>query len=202
MKSEFSESEQKRIRKRVIRRFVIVGLGVTALFFAIDSYIKSNNIEVKDPLKANETELLSESPKNQLQKIDSAKLANQKFLQLSPEKQIELLTAELQNENLSKTQTADLEAQILQIKQLEFERNHISLPEKSNSKLITHVKKDMKYPESFEHVETSFTYEKEKVVASMVYRGKNAIGDEAVERAIGTFDYDGNLISFAAEKIE
>lgn len=113
MKSEFSESEQKRIRKRVIRRFVIVGLGVTALFFAIDSYIKSNNIEVKDPLKANETELLSESPKNQLQKIDSAKLANQKFLQLSPEKQIELLTAELQNENLSKTQTADLEAQIL-----------------------------------------------------------------------------------------
>lgn len=60
----------------------------------------------------------------------------------------------------------------------------------------------MKYPESFEHVETSFTYEKEKVVASMVYRGKNAIGDEAVERAMGTFDYDGNLISFAAEKIE
>lgn len=36
----------------------------------------------------------------------------------------------------------------------------------------------------------------------MVYRGKNAIGDEAVERAMGTFDYDGNLISFVAEKID
>lgn len=60
----------------------------------------------------------------------------------------------------------------------------------------------MKFPESFEHVETSFIYEKEKVVVSMVYRGKNAIGDEAVERAIVVFDYDGNLISFAAEKIE
>lgn len=162
MKSELSESEQKRIRKRVIRRFVIVGLGVTALFFAIDFYIKSNNIEVKDPLRPNESELLSESPKNQLQKIDSAKLANQKFLQLSPEKKIELLTAELQNENLSKTQTANLEARILQIKQSGFEKNHFSLPEKSNSKLITHVKKDMNFPESFEQVETSFIYEKEK----------------------------------------
>ena len=65
----------------------------------------------------------------------------------------------------------------------------------SNPKLERAVKKAMNDEKSFEHVSTQYSYKKDKVIATMTYRGSNAFGAKVIEQITGTFNYDGNLVS-------
>jgi uncharacterized membrane protein len=113
--------------------------------------------------------------------------------------EIAKLQKELENNKLTKVQREEVEIEIKSIKTLEFAEKNISAWDRSNPKLVSAVKKTMNDPGSFEHVETTFDYEKDKVIATMIYRGNNALGAKVLGEVLGTFDYDGNLLNIGAE---
>jgi len=167
------------------------------LLFFITMFTSTN--DKKRTERKSEKFLSSTAPKNQQQKIDSAKLANKKFNELPDEEKISTLNKELENKNLTKLQREEIELEIKGIKELAFAKKNISAWDGSNPKLERAVKKSMNDPDSYEHVQTTFSYKKDKVIATMIYRGKNAFGAKVLGKVVGTFDYDGNILNIEAE---
>ncbi|CAD7812544.1 hypothetical protein CHRY9390_02528 [Chryseobacterium aquaeductus] len=181
---------------------VIAVLGGTFILFMIIVFfvmIFSTNDGKKTTENKYEIFLSSNEPKNQQQKIDSAKLANKKFNNLPDAEKISILNKELEQKNLTKVQRKEIEIEIKGIKELAFAKKNISAWDGSNPKLERAVKKSMNDPDSYEHVQTTFSYKKDKVIATMIYRGNNAFGAKVLGKALGTFDYDGNLLNIEAE---
>ncbi|MCY0976563.1 SHOCT domain-containing protein [Chryseobacterium wangxinyae] len=112
--------------------------------------------------------------------------------------EIAKLQKELENDKLTNVQREEIEIEIKSIKTLEFAEKNISAWDRSNPKLVSAVKKTMNNPDSFEHVETTFDYKKDKVIATMIYRGNNALGSKVLGKVLGTFDYDGKLLNIGA----
>ncbi|AQW91280.1 zinc ribbon domain-containing protein [Elizabethkingia anophelis] len=113
--------------------------------------------------------------------------------------EIAVLTEKLKDKKLTKIQREEIEIEIKNIKTLEFANKNISAWDRSNPKLCRAVKKAMNDPDSFEHVSTTFEYNKNNVIGTMTYRGKNAFGAKILASAKGTFDYDGNLLEISSE---
>lgn len=113
--------------------------------------------------------------------------------------EIVTLTEKLKDKKLTKIQREEIEIEIKNIKTLEFANKNISAWDRSNPKLCLAVKKAMNDPDSFEHVSTTFEYNKNNVIGTMTYRGKNAFGAKILASAKGTFDYDGNLLEISSE---
>ncbi|WP_417431026.1 SHOCT domain-containing protein [Halpernia sp.] len=170
---------------------IIAGL---LFFIGVIGAIISPKTEKINTESTNEDFLLSEKVKTQEQKIDSAKLQNKKFNELSVVEQVSKLEKELENKNLTKIQKEEINIEIKNIKELEFAKKNISAWDGSNPKLERTIKKAMNDPDSYEHVSTTFAYKKNEVIATMIYRGKNSFGAKVLGKATGTFDYDGNLL--------
>ncbi|MCT4228664.1 zinc ribbon domain-containing protein [Elizabethkingia anophelis] len=113
--------------------------------------------------------------------------------------EIAALTEKLKDKKLTKIQREEIEIEIKNIKTLEFANKNISAWDRSNPKLCRAVKKAMNDPDSFEHVSTTFEYNKNNVIGTMTYRCKNAFGAKILASAKGTFDYDGNLLEISSE---
>ncbi|WP_312076816.1 SHOCT domain-containing protein [Chryseobacterium sp.] len=181
---------------------VIAVLGGIFILFVVMVFVVmifSSKDDKKIAENGNEVFLSSNKPKNQQQKIDSAKLANKKFNDLPDSEKISILNKELEQKNLTKVQREEIEVEIKGIKQLAFAKTNISAWDGSNPKLERAIKKSMNDPDSYEHVQTTFSYKKDKVIATMIYRGNNAFGAKVLGKILGTFDYDGNLINIENE---
>ncbi|MFC6269702.1 SHOCT domain-containing protein [Frigoriflavimonas asaccharolytica] len=175
-----------------LKIIIFLFIGSFVIIFISLIFVFTNTKKEAKPVD-NEL-LISDKPKTDQQKIDSAKISNENFESLSPKDQIASLEKELENKKLTKIQKEEINIEIKNIKELEFAKKNISAWDRSNPKLVRAVKKAMNDPESFEHVETTFDYKKNKVVATMIYRGKNAFGGLVLGTVNGTFDYDGNLL--------
>ncbi|WP_312825899.1 SHOCT domain-containing protein [Epilithonimonas sp.] len=187
-----SQTEPKK-KKTGCLKIILITFGSFILMIIITAIFMPEDKNAKTKV-ANNDFLMSNKPKNQQQKIDSAKIANEKFQSLSSEEKIASLEKELENKNLKKVQKEEIQIEIKNIKQQEFAKKNISSWDGSNPKLERTVKKAMNDPDSYEHVQTTFEYKKDKVIGTMLYRGKNAFGGKIVDKAVGTFDYDGNLL--------
>ena len=172
----------------------LITFGAFILMTAITAIFSPEDKNAKKQI-TNDEFLMSNKPKNQQQKIDSAKLANEKFQSLSYEEKIASLEKELENKKLSKTEKKEIELEIRSVKVQEFQEKHISSWDGSNRDLVNTVKKSMNDPNSFEHVQTSFDYKDNSVKAKMIYRGNNAFGAKVLGKVIGKIDYNGNLLS-------
>lgn len=148
----------------------------------------------KEKYLASDEFLLSTDSKTQQQKIDSAKLQRQKE-QENPTQHLEKLHKELENKNLTKTQRKEIEIEIKNIRSENWGKKNISGWDNSNTKLERAVKNVMNDENSFEHVSTTYSYEKDRVIAVMTYRGSNSFGAKVIEQVTGIFDYDGALLS-------
>lgn len=175
--------------------------GIFILFmiivFLIMIFSSKDDKKIKD--NGNEIFLSSNKPKSQQQKIDSSKLANKKFNYLPDSEKISILNKELEQKNLTKVQKEEIEIEIKGIKELAFAKKNISAWDGSNPKLERAIKKSMNNPDSYEHVQTTFSYKKDKVIATMIYRGNNAFGAKVLGKVLGIFDYDGNLTDIQNE---
>lgn len=192
--SNFQENNSKPIKKKSGCLKIILLTFIGFIILSIISFIFTPKDNSNKVTATNDEFLMSTKPKNQQQKIDSAKLANEKFESLSSAEKIATLEKELENKELKKVQKEEIEIEIKNIKQQEFAKKNISSWDGSNRLLERSVKKAMNDPDSYEHVQTTFEYKKDKVIATMLYRGKNAFGGKVVDKVIGTFDYDGNLL--------
>ncbi|PQA90699.1 hypothetical protein B0A69_20450 [Chryseobacterium shigense] len=114
--------------------------------------------------------------------------------------EIAKLEKELENNKLTKVQREEIEIEIKSIRTLEFAEKNISAWDRSNPKLVHAIKKTMNSPDSFEHIETTFDYKKNKVEATMTFRGNNAVGGTVLNVVKGIFDYDGNLLEIKDTK--
>ena len=192
--NNFKQSQSKPVKKKTgCLKIFLITFGafmllsiITAIFMPEDENGKAK--------AANDEYLMSDKPKNQQQKIDSAKIANEKFQSLDNDEKIASLEKELENKSLKKVQKEEIQIEIRNIKQQDFAKKNISAWDGSNPALERTVKNAMNDPDSYEHVQTTFEYKKDKVIGTMLYRGKNAFGGKVVDKAIGTFDYDGNLL--------
>lgn len=156
---------------------------------------RKHQAELSEQKRVNSSEFLhSNEPKTQEQKIDSAKLVRQKELE-NPELHLSNLQRELDNKNLTKVQKEEIEIEIKNIRSEKWAKKNINALDNSNPKLERAVKKAMNDQKSFEHVSTEYSFKKDKVIATMTYRGINAFGAKVIEQITGTFDYEGNLMS-------
>jgi len=64
----------------------------------------------------------------------------------------------------------------------------------SHAKLVKLVKKSMKDPSSFQHVETRHKKMDDHLVIWMDYRGKNSFGAYDLATVKAAYDYDGNFL--------
>lgn len=153
----------------------------------------SKNVVKSDPIDSNEY-LLSDKPKSEHQKTDSAILASKKFDELPVEEKIALLHAKLKRKTLTKNQKKDIELEIKTIKSINFAEKNFSPSDGFNPKFARSVKKMMNDPDSFGHVKTTYKYRENTVIATMIYRSKNAFGAMVLGTVVGVFDYDGTLL--------
>ncbi|MBW8359373.1 MAG: hypothetical protein K0M63_06170 [Weeksellaceae bacterium] len=164
--------------------------------FSLNSCQKTsdNKVEV-NKAKTKHTEFLqSKEPKTTQQKIDSAKLLRQREKD-NPDLHLQNLQKELENAELTKVEREEIGIEIKGIRTLRFADKNISSWDRSNPLLVKEVKKTMKDPGSFEHIETTFYYKKDKVIGEMQYRGANSFGAKVISTSKGVFDYEGNLLS-------
>ncbi|QEY15490.1 zinc ribbon domain-containing protein [Cellvibrio sp. KY-GH-1] len=70
----------------------------------------------------------------------------------------------------------------------------------SHRQLEAYVKKNLKDPDSYEHIETRYSDKGDTVTISMKYRAKNSFGGYAVENIIATAKLDGTLITVNSTK--
>ena len=52
----------------------------------------------------------------------------------------------------------------------------------------------MKDPDSFEHIETSYSNIKSKLIVEMKYSGINSFNTRVIQEVTATVDFDGNVI--------
>lgn len=64
----------------------------------------------------------------------------------------------------------------------------------SHAKLVQLVKKSMKDPSSFQHVDTRYKKMDQHIVVWMDYRGKNSFGAYDIATVKAAYDYDGNFL--------
>lgn len=71
----------------------------------------------------------------------------------------------------------------------------------SHPALVEYVKKNMKNPDSFEHVETKFGWvndpkynQHERILVHMIYRGSNSFGGVITEEVFAHVDTHGNVL--------
>lgn len=192
--NNFHKSQNKPVKKKTgCLKIFLIFFGAFMLLTFITAVFMPEDKNAKAKV-ANDEFLMSNKPKNQQQKIDSAKIANEKFQSLSNEEKIASLEKELENKNLKKVQKQEIQIEIKNIKQQDFAKKNISSWDGSNPALERTVKNAMNDPDSYEHVQTTFEYKNDKVIGTMLYRGKNAFGGKIIDKAVGTFDYDGNLL--------
>lgn len=60
--------------------------------------------------------------------------------------------------------------------------------------LVQEIKKQMKDPDSFEHIETSYSNIKSKLIVEMKYSGINSFNTRVIQEVTATVDFDGNVI--------
>ncbi|MBP0613568.1 hypothetical protein J8J42_10975 [Chryseobacterium sp. cx-311] len=156
----------------------------------------NNKVDVnKGEGETTQTEFLrSNEPKTTQQKIDSAKLLRQ-LEKDNPDIYLQNLQKELEGPNLTTVEREEIEIEIKGIRTLRSADKNISSWDRSNPVLVKEVKKTMKDPDSFEHIETTFDYKKDKVIGEMQYRGTNSFGAKVISTTKGVFDYEGNLLS-------
>lgn len=61
--------------------------------------------------------------------------------------------------------------------------------------LVNYTKRNMNDPDSFEHVETRYSVEGDKIFVAMEYRGKNGFGAKMKAYQYAFVDMEGNIIS-------
>lgn len=198
-----SNPEEPKKRKKNGCLIAVLGLFGLSLIYLVGLFWWSENTEsgrkhqaeLSEQKRVNSSEFLhSNEPKTQEQKIDSAKLVRQKELE-NPELHLSNLQKELDNKNLTKVQKEEIEIEIKSIRSQKWAKKNINALDNSNSKLERAVKNAMNDKKSFEHVKTQYSFKKDKVIATMTYRGNNAFGAKVIEQITGTFDYEGNLVS-------
>lgn len=64
--------------------------------------------------------------------------------------------------------------------------------------LARRVKNNMNNPDSFEHVESRYADDGDRVYILMTYRGENAYGATVTEQVEALVDYDSNEITYLA----
>ena len=155
---------------------------------------KKYQLELKEEKRLTSKDFLqSDEPKTTNQKIDSAKLVR-KWEDDNPELHLQNLRKELLNPKLKKVQKEEIEIEIKNLQSEKLSKKNINVWDNSSPKLEREVKKMLNDSKSFEHVETTYNYKKDKVVVTMKYRATNRLGAKVLDQATGTFDYDGNLI--------
>lgn len=80
-------------------------------------------------------------------------------------------------------------------KQATTAESYFSAWDGSNYELVQAVKKQMKDPSSFEHVETKFTDHGNNIRIMMTYRGKNSFGAVVIQQVTANFDKQTRTIS-------
>ena len=70
----------------------------------------------------------------------------------------------------------------------------------SHNKLERYIKKYMKDPESYEHIETTYMDKQDHVLVFTKFRGKNSIGALVINEVTATTDSDGNVIEVLSQK--
>ena len=150
---------------------------------------------------------MSETEFEQLQsdKLQKAYLTqptlNKNFIALmktqAPER--EKIIAEIEEKREQKRIAMELEAE--RKKQEELEKNRAEIIEKqfspwdgSHPALSRLVEKNMRNPDSYEHIETRFRDEGNSLFVIMKYRGQNGFGGMSVETISARVDFDGNVI--------
>lgn len=73
-------------------------------------------------------------------------------------------------------------------------RNQFSAWSGSHINVVRQVKANMKNPDSFEHVKTTYTEQGDMVLVLMTYRGKNSFNAVVTERVYAEVSLDGTIL--------
>ena len=78
----------------------------------------------------------------------------------------------------------------------ELVQDQFSVFNGAHRKLQQHVKKNLKDPDSYEHIGTRHEDKGEYILVSMKYRAKNSFGGFVVEYVTVKVDINGNILEF------
>ena len=159
---------------RPIKYLGILGSIFIGIIFLASNQVDNDNIE-----KKKEQEAFDKLPKHIKDSINLVKAKQDSINEIQKEQ--ERLVEEIQNrkENLEKQFSA-------------YDGSHRGLTEL--------IKKNMPDPESYEHVETSFSDKGDHIFVATKFRGKNGFGGYVFQTVTANVDYEGNVLEILSQK--